>query len=192
MAKKSVHKKLTYRTPSNFRYRKSVTIAKINKEKQRGFTLVELLVVIAIIGILATVVFAALGGAREKARDAKRKSEIAQFGRFLALGCYVPNAGPGEYDVADIAQDIRAKLGQAAQFQATPFDPSVGSESETFYKYIVTSGGNNCVLYANLENENEGVTLTSITVPTAGGGTGVFEANTPGWNGSVKYFQVGY
>ncbi|MBL7036740.1 prepilin-type N-terminal cleavage/methylation domain-containing protein [Candidatus Microgenomates bacterium] len=50
-----------------------------------GFTLVELLVVVSLIGILTTLVVANLNSARERARDASRKSDLRNIQTGLRL-----------------------------------------------------------------------------------------------------------
>jgi len=55
------------------------------KFNKRGFTLIELLVVIAIIGLLSTLAVVSLNNARQKARDARRVSDIKQMQTALEL-----------------------------------------------------------------------------------------------------------
>lgn len=59
--------------------------------KKSGFTLIELLVVISIIGILSTLSIVALQGARGRARDAKRITDVRQIQTALEL--YFNDAG---------------------------------------------------------------------------------------------------
>lgn len=157
--------------------------------RKNGFSLIEILVVIAIIGIIATIISVSLLGARDKARDTKRKAEISQIGRFLTISCYLPDSGEGIYDLIPLAQEILAKNPQYQKyFKTIPRDPKTGTDTESKYIYIVNDAGDKCALYANLENEKEKVTL-SIIQPTPKGGTGVFRATSPGWNGTPLYFQ---
>jgi hypothetical protein len=108
-----------------------------------------------------------------------------------ASQCYVPDGGPGEYDLADLVAELKNKYPQYASAVAkAPKDPKTGSDAATNYKYILSENGQSCALFANLENTDEKVTLPALNIPTAGGGTGVLKAAAAGWNGSDKYYQI--
>lgn len=154
-----------------------------------GFTLIEVLVVVAIIAIIATLVFVNLVPVRAKARDTARKADITQVGRFMSLSCYLPQAGPGDYDILQIASELAGKYPQYTSLIGNlPKDPLKGNASQSYYRYQVTAQGK-CAVYANLENANEPVTLSALNAPTPGGGQGVLQAASPGWNGTAKYYQ---
>lgn len=160
--------------------------------RNRGFTLIEVLIVTAILAILAAIVMLALRPARERARDVRRKAEISQIGRFVALGCPVTNAGDGDYDLMPLVEELKISRPQISNFiTQIPRDPLKGADTESFYRYVVDSSMPNnkrCAVYANLENDSEKVTLPGVSAPGSGG-TGVFQGTTQGWNGSDKYFQ---
>jgi prepilin-type N-terminal cleavage/methylation domain-containing protein len=65
-----------------------IRVRKVNKEamnKKQGFTLIELLVVIAIIAVLVAFSVANFVGARSRALDIKKKSELLQVKNALRL-----------------------------------------------------------------------------------------------------------
>ena len=86
--------------------------------KRQGFTLIELLVVIAIIGLLSTLAVVALGSARQKARDAKRLSDLKQVQTALEL-YYTDNSGyPAAATAVTLGAGTEACL-NASGFAAT-------------------------------------------------------------------------
>ena len=100
-----------------------------------GFTLVELLVVIVIIGILATLATVALSSAREKARDARRISDIKQTQTALEL-YFNDNQNYPSTNLNAQLLSIAFGTRLASYLPATPADP-LTSDCSTYtgYKY---------------------------------------------------------
>ncbi len=104
---------------------------------RRGFTLTELLVVIAIISLLASIFLVALNNAKIKAREAKRKADVTQMEKALALYYNANNVYPIPGDGWNVGYNFDASgrtewlILQAAlspYISRLPTDPSYGDQ----------------------------------------------------------------
>lgn len=145
-------------------------------QNSKGFTLIELLVVISIIGVLAAIGIGINNSGQERARDARRKSDLRQIQGALQLYYQDKGQYPPTYRVSNPAGNWFSEL-SPTYIKDMPKDPKnvcpVGScavwDSTANYTYSYApwcpvAGRTTAYLLATrLENTTD----PAITPPTA-------------------------
>ncbi len=145
-------------------------------EKQKGFTLIELLVVISIIGVLSGIVMVSVQDMRAKARDARRKQDLAQvvkavelynldYGRYQILNSGWGSAtgvgcGCGWFSYegnSSYGRSVARALSEDGGKIPIIIDPTGGKTSSltSGYAYMFYLRGNGFYVYAKLEKPSE-------------------------------------
>ena len=128
----------------------------INKSKflQKGFTLIELLVVIGIISVLSAVAVPNFMGARERARDTERKSDLRQIQKAFEL--YKDTQSPVAYPTEGVFNALTCggqwTVSSTIIMNSFPCDPS----NDSVYTYDRNDTDSlRYTLYACLENKSD-------------------------------------
>jgi len=132
--------------------------------KNKAFTLIELLVVIAIIALLSAIILPNYMGARERSRDAHRKSDLRQLQKALEM--YRQDAGvyltTSEYANINLNSIWKNSTNNVVYLNKFPGDP-LGNNQRYYYS---SSGGLNYQLAACLENVADNDPNTTGSCPS--------------------------
>lgn len=157
------------------------------KKIKSGFTLVELLVVISIIGILSTLILANFNAARERGRDAQRKSDLRNIQTALRLfyndigryptsengniiGCF---SNSPVYRACTWGEQWKDPVNNSTVYMSTlPKDPLNTSTNLVQYYYTWVDS-DNYILQTCLENKSDTVCdTTGATMPNCNASSG--------------------
>ncbi len=117
-------------------------ILKSRKDKKNAFTMIELLVVVAIIGILIAAIVVAFVSARQKSRDARRKTDLKNIQVSLQLYSDDNHGNfPNSLD----------RVASEGYMTSVPNDPG----TQESYKYVITSNKKEYAIGAILENKKD-------------------------------------
>ena len=87
---------------NNFKSNLIQRLAKKNRSKKNGFTMIELMVVVAIVGVLSAVALPALTSAQDRAKASAAKQESVNAAKTCTIALIGGDAT--EIDAADVAE----------------------------------------------------------------------------------------
>lgn len=144
----------------------SIILKSQKKNQSRAFTLIELLVVIAILGILAVVGLASFRSSQAKARDARRKSDLANIQRafemyFNDYGSYPLSDASGQVVIPNVGSLAWAGGTEFIDENGTIYMKQLPNDPSGNRTYCYLSDGTSYRLYARLENTEDFQRLTN-------------------------------
>lgn len=126
---------------------------------KKGFTVIEVVVVAGIIAVLASVVLANMGEAKQKARDTQRVSDLQQIQTAVRVYRDLNSSAPPQYTNGD-------EIGDGAGFDtdilpyvtAPVVDPFNSGLSKYYYNsdYFCNSPHHAVILALTMEDANKG------------------------------------
>lgn len=145
-----------------FTYTKYHTVS-MSKSSQKGFTLVELIIVMVIIGILATLGVGNFRTTRDKARDARRKSDLETISKSLEAYFNDHRSYP-EFDangkiVCKVVGETKTTCNWGGEFSdesGTVYSAKLPSDPAGHdYRYAPSADQLSFDIYARLDNPND-------------------------------------
>ena len=134
-----------------------VRLVKNNTMNRTGFTLIEMLVVITVIAILIGVSYGSFIALSRRARDDKRKADLAlirgAIGMYYSQHSIYPNSSEipfGCNSTSPFTDAAQAASTTNTYMQSIPFDPKC-PDNQYHYEPL---GTNSYILGARLENTN--------------------------------------
>ena len=130
----------------------------INKSKNYGFSLIEILIAVAIMAILVSVLAPNLLGVRMRARDGRRKSNLAEIQKAMELYKMdqnpqtYPNTGFLEFIPCNTCWSSEADCTGNIYMRKTPCDPA---DDSPYIYYLNTDDNLMYALSACLENQSD-------------------------------------
>ena len=135
-----------------------------------GFAIVEIIIIVSIISLLASVIFANIGSARAKARDAVRISDLKLIGAALDLYRLEHGSYPDPFPQAGTLLKAASSLNSGNVFMGTTRWPA----PEVTVPPSVTTLTDLLAPYIKLPLDPRNVAIVSGGVPSAGTGYGYY------------------